>query len=124
LLNGFFDSDGHITIMNKAILAVSYGQKNRYILDCIKNSLNLGNIRYDRNCDCYILGIFTKEDSRYMFNRFSNAFLLSTKQSELGHLKNILTMLDLRYHFKSNPNKDNYNKIMSAINLFKQRNRF
>ena len=70
-LAGFFDAEGHFTIMNKFTLSCNLPQKDKLILECIKDSLQCGHIRYDKSCNGWIYTISNKEGIRFILDLFT-----------------------------------------------------
>lgn len=119
-LQGFFDAEGHFNIMNKYMLAFHIGQKDRYILDLIKDALNFGHIHHDISYNSWTYSITNKEGIRFILAFFSKNKLQTMKNIDVVSLKRILYFLDLQHHFNNNPKKP---AIDNLINLFKNRHK-
>ena len=72
-LAGFFDAEGHFTVMNKFTLSCNLAQKDKLILESIKDSLQLGHVRYDKSWDGWIYTISNKEGIRFILDLFTTS---------------------------------------------------
>lgn len=126
-LNGFFDAEGSLVIYSDYTLVMDLSQKNRFILDIVNAALTQerGRIRFDRGYNGYKYAIMNRNGIRLILERFSTFGLYTTKRFDVVHFKNILSMLDQRYHFQSNRYvyPENFNRVMAYIEWYKNRNR-
>jgi hypothetical protein len=115
-LAGFFDADGHFTIQNEFTLTFNISQKDRLILDYIREALGLGHIRYDKSWDGWIYTISDREGIRFILDYLSKYPCQTTKRADVVAFKSIMAMMDLNYHFKGNPN---YPTVEALVQRFK-----
>ena len=126
-LAGFFDAEGHFTIMNKFTLSCNLAQKDKLILESIKDSLQLGHVRYDKSWDGWIYTISDKEGIRVILDLFTTKpnqmGLCTLKYIDVCTFKRLLYKIDCKYHLMdiNNPSRIDVDNL---IVLFKKRNDF
>lgn len=137
-LAGFFDAEGHFTIMNKHTLSFNIGQKDRSILDSIKDTLQLGHIRLDIKSNSWVYTISDKEGMRFILNFFkpivyndpkgpghfyiNKIGLCTTKKDEVWTFKRLLSKIDSKDHLLPTDNPKRI-EVENLIMQFKNRNR-
>ena len=108
--------------MNKFTLTCNIGQKNKEILELIKESLNLGHIRQDKRSDCWVYTISDKEGIRFILDFFSakptNLGLCTVKKNDLDSFKHLLYNIDCKFHLKKSPK---YLEVENLVKKFKER---
>jgi len=67
---GFFDGDGSMSIRNEYTLTISIGQKDRDILERIKDSMGYGNIYYDKSWNGHAYSVTDIEGIKFFINYF------------------------------------------------------
>jgi LAGLIDADG endonuclease len=140
-LAGFFDAEGHFTVMNKFTLTCNISQKDKLILESIKDSLQLGHVRYDKSWDGWVYTISNKEGIRFILDLFTPKTspqpalrgmppatlgrgwhpigLCTLKSIDVCTFKRLLYKIDCKYHLKNNPRRID---VENLIALFKKRN--
>jgi quinol-cytochrome oxidoreductase complex cytochrome b subunit len=117
-LTGFFDAEGSFVIMNKFILTFNISQKEKHILELIKESLNLGHIRYDKSWDGWTYTISDREGIRFILDYLTKYPCQTTKHIDVITFKRLLYFMDNKYHFKNNPKRI---MVEDLIKKFKSR---
>jgi len=118
--SGFFDAEGFFNIMNHNTLAAHINQKDCIILNFIKDSLKIGDIRLDTASNCFIYSITDKEGIRQLLNIFSENKLHTIKCVDVQTFKRLLYFIDNKYHHKNHPFQY---KVINLIQLFRKKGR-
>jgi hypothetical protein len=118
-LGGFFDAEGHFSIMNKTTLSFHLGQKNKVILEWIHEALQFGHIRYDKSRDFWIYSITDRAGMVFIVNKFKKSNLRTFKQIDVYSFSRLLDQIEKGHHLKASIF---YPKVMNLISLFKHRN--
>lgn len=102
---GFFEAEGCFYInKNNFIMAISIGQKNRYLLDIIKTCFEVGNVYYDSNWKGFCWYLNSKNDLEIIMNHLKKIpFLSKIKSAELKSFARIFLYKLRDYHKPSNP---------------------
>jgi hypothetical protein len=119
-LSGFFDAEGSFNILNKYTPAVHIAQKDRFVLDLIKDSLGIGHVRHDISWDGWIWTVGARESVRFVLNLFTKYQLRTIKHTDVITLKSILRYLDTGVHIGNHPFKAN---LESAVIHFRNRHK-
>ena len=119
-LSGFFDAEGYWNIMNKTTLAFHLGQKQREILQAIRDAHKIGHVRYDKYNNFWIYSVTDKEGIRFLLKFFTKHKLHTQKSNHIFTFKRLLFMIDNKYHL-NDQNTKKYNKIFNLISLFKKK---
>ncbi len=119
-LSGLVDAKGLFNIMNKITLTFHISQKNKKILENIKNTLLLGHIKYDKLNNFWIYSITDKEEMRSILEHMKKYPLRTLKANNIITFKRLLMFIDKKYHLEE-INSKNYKKIFNLISLFKKK---
>lgn len=116
--SGFFDAEGYFYIRNKYTLTLSISQKDRGILDKIKEAFGVGNIYYDTHWKGYNYVVTRRKDLKEFLDYFDQYPLHTMKHVDSITLKRILLFIDRGYHLKDHPLNP---KLDNLIFLFRKR---
>jgi len=119
-LSGFIDADGCFTIRNNYTLTISINQKTSGILYSIKNKLQCGNVYFDKRGNTFNYAITDLKGIKKILSYLDKFPLKTTKYIESITFRRLVHYIELKYHYKNNPNKI---KIDHLIKLFKSRNK-
>ena len=99
-LAGFIDAEGNLGVMNKNTLYLSIGQKERDILEEIREKWGCGRIYYDKAGEKYNIRIFKREDLRKAIGYFEKNKLRTVKNYEMVTFRRLLLFMERGYHKK------------------------
>lgn len=119
-LSGFTDAEGYFSIRNKYTLTISISQKNKLILEQIKNFICIGNIYFDSRGECYNLVISDLKGIKVMLNYFKTFPLQTTKHIDCITFQRLVLFLERKYHLASENSKEKL-RIDNLITKFKNR---
>lgn len=118
-LAGFFDAEGHFGVMNKNTLYLSISQKERGILEEIRDKWGCGRIYYDKaGGGKYKFSIFKREDLREALEYFENNKLRTVKNQDKVTLRRLLLFMERGYHKKGSGVEERMERI---VNKFRER---
>lgn len=119
-LAGFIDAEGNIGVMNKNTLYLSIGQKEREILEEIREKWGCGRIYYDKAGEKYNLRIFKREDLRKAIGYFEKNKLRTVKNHEMVTFRRLLLFMERGYHRKGSGLEERMERI---VKRFRERKR-
>ena len=120
-LTGFMEAEGHFGIQRfNYQLSISISQKDRNILELIRNSWNCGSIYYDSSWDGWIYYITKKEDLLQLFKYFELFPFKSTMQADFITFKRLFLFKERKYHLMEQHKKER-KRIDNLINLYMNR---
>lgn len=111
---GFFDGEGYLSIRNKYTLTLSVNQKEKNILDLIKNSFGCGNVYYDKSWDGYTYCITDLKSFKKVLQYLTIYPLLTVKKAYLFTFRRLVLFKERRYHWKSSIYKSKIDKYISV----------
>lgn len=117
---GFFEAKGCFYINRKTFaMAISIGQKNRYLLDIIQQNLTVGNVYYDSQWDGFCWYLNSRNNLERILNHFKlYPFFSKIKNVELKSFSRIYTYKLKEYH---KPTNSKYFHFKRYINNFWRR---
>lgn len=122
-LTGFFDAEGHFSILNSATLTINISQKEISILSLIKTSFSMGHIRYDKSWNGWSFMISKKEDIRFFLTVFfCHHKIQSLKAVDRKTFLRLLSYIDKNYHLINKTESRYYRKFELLKSKFKKRN--
>lgn len=120
-LTGFMEAEGHFGIQRfNYQLSISISQKDRSILELIKNSWNCGSIYYDSSWDGWIYYVTRKEDLVQLFKYFELFPFKSIMQADFIRFKRLFLFKERKYHLMEQHTKER-KRIDNLINLYMNR---
>lgn len=119
-LAGFIDAEGNIGVMNKNTLYLSIGQKEREILEEIREKWGCGRIYYDKAGEKYNFRIFKREDLRKAIGYFEKNKLRTVKNHEMVTFRRLLLFMERGYHRKGSGVEERMERI---VKRFRERKR-
>ena len=120
-LAGFFDAEGHFGVMNKNTLYLSISQKEREILEEIREKWGCGMIYYEKvGGGTYKFSIFKREDLRKAIGYFENNKLRTVKNHDIVTLRRLLLFMERGYHKKGSGVEERMERM---VKKFRERKR-
>ena len=119
-LAGFFDAEGYLGVMNKNTLVWSISQKEREILEEIREKWGggVGGIYYDKRGEGYKYSIFKRGDLREVIGYFERNKLRTIKNYEMVTFRRLLLFLERGYHRKGSEKKE---RVEELLRRFRER---
>ena len=120
-LAGFMDAEGHLGVMNKNTLYLSIGQKEREILEKIREKWGCGRIYYDKaGGGKYKYSIFKREELKKAVGYFEKNKLRTIKNIEMVTFRRLLLFMERGYHKKGSGKEERMERM---VKRFRERKR-